>query len=199
MEDHLDLLDRALERELQHGCTEQDFRQGLKLDLRGAIIAHRAAVSLIRELREDPDLGVRYLTSERHPAPHSSTLIDVYVDDHDHRYWIDARTLALVQSFPAKDPYPSARAPRPRKRRPNVAPIRAKAVSLLNRLVPDFEERRVCLHPFEGNDDGAVYHFRWDDYAAPLAESEDPPFVHISISADGRWQSFTNTLQGMRA
>jgi hypothetical protein len=193
-DDYLAHIDRALERELLYGCTEHDIRQELRLDARSTFASHRAAVDLIRELRESPDLRVWYSTSKRHELSPNDTLIDVYVDENDYQYWIEPRSLAIVQSFSAKDPYQAARQARTRKERPSVAPIREKAVSLLKRLVPSFEDRYTQLHPFEGNDGGYVYHFRWDDYTSPVAESEDAPFVHISLSADGRLQSFTNTL-----
>ncbi len=193
-DDYLAHIERALERELLYGCTDHDIRQDLRLDARATYAAHRAAVDLIRELREQPDLRVWYSASRRHPLPHNDTFIDVYVDENGFHYWIEPRSLSVLQSFPTKDHYPATRTARARKERTSVAPIREKAVSLLRRLVPDFEDRYTRLHPFEGNEGGELYHFRWDDYASPSADDDEPPHVRISLSSDGRLQSFTNTL-----
>ena len=52
----------------------------------------------------------------------------------------------------------------------------------------------VCNDVQEDNRDRQVYFFRWDDFSAPLRESELPPFVQVALYADGQLASYTDTL-----
>lgn len=195
MDDYLAYLDHALERELLHGCSELDFRNGLKLDARSTFESHRAAVALIRDLAERPDLAVWYAGSKADPLAYSPQLLDVYVDERHFEYWFDPRTNLLIRFLPQAGHDPSPRALGAGKERPNVAPLREKAVSLLKRLIADFDDRMCDMHPFEANDGRGAYHFRWDDYSDAATETDEAPFVQVSVFANGALRSFTNALR----
>lgn len=198
MDEYIDLLDQTIQRELLHGCTDEDFENNLSLSGNAREGFRDSSVELIRELQCDPELSVWYQSTIRNPYSRNNGLIDIYVDENEYEYWIDPEKDSLVQTNIAPDKYPKTREVRKKGPRTDVAPLREKALTLLERFVPSFGGRRTRLHPHEGNKDGQVYYFRWDDYSEPLPESKEAPFIQVGLFANGNLESFTNALSDPR-
>lgn len=128
------------------------------------------------------------------PNPYSEgTFIDIYADDKGYEYWIDPSSGRLVQAGPSASAGSQTPPDGPAQRLP-VAALRQLATALIGTQITDFAKRRASLHPLEDNRDGLIYFFRWDDFAAPLKESELPPFIQVALTVNGRFASYTNTL-----
>jgi len=152
-----------------------------------------AAVSAIRKFRGRDDLTVNYGSTAADPYKDDGSTIEIYVDDESYEYWFDPAHGVLVQMGPRAGSDTQAHKIGPEGRLP-VADLRAQAVALIEAAVPGFAARRNSLHPLEDNKDRQIYFFRWDDFSAPLKDSQLPPFVQVGLRADGRLASFTNTL-----
>lgn len=140
---------------------------------------------------------VRLTFCERSPNPYSADdgkLIDIYVDDEGKEYWFDPDDRKIIQMGPHARQHQATLQSEPTTRL-NVAQLRKIALALAAKAIPNFFERREYLHPLEDNQRARVYFFRWDDFSAPVHESEMPPFLQIALYADGRLASFTNTLR----
>lgn len=152
-----------------------------------------AATAAIRRFRRDASLKLNYLATTSNPYRDDESLIESYADEQGNEYWIDPARDFLVQMGPSARTGQAPYQVRPADRLP-VAELRRLAVELIEAGLADFAQRRSSLHPLEDNRDRQVYFFRWDDFSAPLRESELPPFVQVALYADGRLASFTDTL-----
>ena len=153
----------------------------------------QAAAAGIRRFRGRDDLAVSFQSTSSNPYKDDGSKIDIYADNESNEYWVDPQDGALVQMGPQARADQKARKVGPDDRLP-VADLRDKALTLAEAVRPGFGARRSSLHPLEDNKDRQIYFFRWDDFSAPLKESELPPFIQIGLSADGRLVSLTNTL-----
>ena len=194
MDDYMTMLDRALHRELLHGCSDADLTDNLRMSQKSQQALHAKPVSLIQHLRENPLLEVWYSSTITSPFSNTPNLLDVYVDEYKHEYWYDPKSALLVQSTPPPDQYQATQKTRRKRDRFKVAPLREAAHKSLEAHVPNFMQRRGALHPFEENTNGDIFYFRWDDYSNPLTESEEAPYIQISLKRNGKIHSFTNAL-----
>lgn len=153
------------------------------------------ATETVRRIGERPTAVLSCLGPMPNPYLEDERILDTYADDAGNEYWFDAQTGTLVQMGPRADSHPPTHAARPATAPLPVKELREKAVALAAALAPRFAERRSSLHPLEDNRRRQTYFFRWDDFSAPLRESELPPFVQVALLADGRLAGFTNTLQ----
>lgn len=140
------------------------------------------------------DLKLTCLGTMPNPYRDDDSLLDTYADDAGNEYWFCSATGALIQVAPRESPDPKAYAPGPAGVLP-VKELRDRAVTAAAALSPNFLERRSSLHPLEDNRRRRIYFFRWDDFSAPLRDSELPPFLQVAMSCDGGLVSFTNTLR----
>lgn len=207
-------LNDVVRQELTGGCLQDDGRGGKKFcgdSEKKVASAHAEAAAAgdrlrarspelrggaqenIRKFRGRRDLVLSYQATSSNPYQDDGSVIETYVDDENNEYWIDPATDLLVQMGPAASADPAPHKTRPEDRRP-VAELRKTALALLETNVPSFAGRRSSLHPLEDNKNREIYFFRWDDFSAPLKESELPPFVQAAFYADGRLASFTDTL-----
>jgi len=147
----------------------------------------------IRRFRGHQDLVLTYQATSSNPYRDDDTVIETYVDNEANEYWVDPATDLVVQVGPAASADPAPHKTRPEDR-VAVADLRQAALDLLEANVPNFAGRRSSLHPLEDNKNREIYFFRWDDFSAPLKESELPPFVQVALYADGSLASFTDTL-----
>lgn len=118
---------------------------------------------------------------------------DVYEDSHGYVYRFDRADERLVAVDRLEDPDTKARQARDAARLP-VAQLRDLAVALIATVRPDFVRTRAGYHPLEGNRRRDLYLFRWEDCRGPVAECDDPPFVEVSLHADGTLVRFADTL-----
>ena len=153
----------------------------------------RAAETAVR-LTDRTDLKLSCLGTMPNPYRDDESLLDTYADDAGNEYWFCSATGTLIQMAPRESPDPQAYAPGPAGILP-VKELRERAVTLAGALVPHFLERRSSLHPLEDNRRRRIYYFRWDDFNAPLRESELPPFLQVALTAAGQLIGFTNTLR----
>ncbi len=151
------------------------------------------AVKNIKKFRGRDDLAVTYQTTSANPYRDDGAVIETYVDDDAYEYWIDPSHDRLVQMGPAARADQAPYKVRPEDRLP-VSGLRDQALRLIEAADPGFAARRSSLHPLEDNKAKQVYFFRWDDFSAPVKESEMPPFIQVGLYADGRLASFTDTL-----
>jgi hypothetical protein len=207
-------LDEAVRKESETGCVEDDEHgerrfcgaskeKAEKLhddtmrsidELRARPAEARAkAHAVIRNFRGDAKLPLTYTSTSSDPYRDGDGLIESYVDDNGNEYWINPQNDVLIQVGPNAGAHKAARPSRPDARL-SVKELRAKAVSLIEANVTGFAEKRSSLHPLEDNKKGEIYFFRWDDFSAPVKESEMPPFVQAGLYADGSIASYTNTL-----
>ncbi|MFA6603712.1 MAG: hypothetical protein WCT10_02620 [Patescibacteria group bacterium] len=172
-------------------ATPKDAENGLQArpaELRAA------ALKNVRRFRGRDELRLDYQATSSNPYRDDASLIETYVDDEGNEYWVDRATDALVQMGPAAGADTPAYAARPEDRLP-VAALRTLALQYAEAARPGFAERLSTLHPLEDNRERRIYFFRWDDFSAPVGESELPPFLQVAIRADGRLASFTDTLR----
>jgi len=208
-------LDETIRRELQDGCVETD-EQGGKRFCRGSaakVAAARTAakeaedglkarpaelrataVKNVRRFRGRDELRLDYQATSANPYRDDGSLIETYADDAGNEYWVDRATDALVQMGPAAGADTPAHETRPEDRLP-VAALRTLALQYAEAAHPGFGQRLSSLHPLEDNKERQIYFFRWDDFSAPVRESELPPFIQVALQADGRLASFTDTLR----
>jgi len=147
----------------------------------------------IRKFRGRDGLAVNYLATSSNPYRDDGARIETYVDDEANEYWIDPGDDHLVQVGPHAGGDQAPHKVGPENRLP-VSELRQQALRLIEAADPVFAARRSSLHPLEDNKGKQVYFFRWDDFSAPLKESEMPPFIQVGLYADGRLASFTDTL-----
>ncbi len=208
-------LDDAIRRELDSGCVETDAKGGKKLcgaakekidrlheetaaeiDARTSRLPGDRAGDLraIKKFRGLDRLPLTYNSTSSNPYRDDGSAIESYVDDQGNEYWVDPSADRLVQMGPHAG---SDQAPHQvgQENRLPVKELRDRAISLADGAVDGFAARRSSLHPLEDNKDKQIYFFRWDDFSAPLKESELPPFVQVALYADGTLASFTNTLR----
>jgi len=207
-------LDQAIKEELDKGCVQKDEAGGrrpcgdskARIDglhdeaaradddqkarpeaLRGSAVAN------IKKFRGRDDLAVTYQATSANPYRDDGAVIETYVDNDAYEYWIDPSNDRLVQMGPAARADQAPHKVRPEDRLP-VSGLRDQAVRLIETADPGFAARRSSLHPLEDNKGKQVYFFRWDDFSAPVKESEMPPFIQVGLYADGRLASYTDTL-----
>ncbi len=208
-------LDDAIRRELGSGCVETDAQGGKKLcgaskekidklhdetareiDGRRARLpgVREGAVRAIKKFRGLDQLAIAYNSTSPNPYRDDESVIESYVDDQGNEYWVDPSADRLVQMGPNAGGDQAPHQVGQADRLP-VKDLRERAISLADGAVDGFAARRSSLHPLEDNKDKQIYFFRWDDFSAPLKESELPPFVQVALYADGALASFTNTLR----
>lgn len=208
-------LDDAIRRELDSGCVESDAEGGKKLcgsskekidrlhdktarqiDERRARLAgdREGAIRAIKKFRGLDQLALAYNSTSPNPYRDDESVIETYVDDQGNEYWVDPSADRLVQMGPNAGGDQAPHQVGQENRLP-VKDLRDRAISLADGAVDGFAGRRSSLHPLEDNKDKQIYFFRWDDFSAPLKESELPPFVQVALYADGTLASFTNTLR----
>ncbi len=174
------------------GLHDEAARADDELKARPAPL-RETAVKNIKKFRGRNDLAVTYQATSANPYRDDGAVIEAYVDDDAYEYWIDPSNDRLVQVGPHARPDQAPHKVGPENRLP-VSSLRDQAVSLIAAVYPGFAARRSSLHPLEDNKAKQVYFFRWDDFAAPVKESEMPPFIQVGLYADGRLASFTDTL-----
>lgn len=151
------------------------------------------AVESIRQFRLQESLPVHFVAVAVNPYASDARTMEIYEDEDGYEYWIDPRDDRLVQTAPAARQPASPHQTRPEDRLP-VAELRSLALQLIEKSVPGFGSRLSCYHPLEDNRNREIYFFRFDDFSAPIPESELPPFIQVGLRADGRLVSFTDTL-----
>jgi len=121
-------------------------------------------------------------------------LIDVHCLDNGKEVWTDHATGRLVQVGDTFSNIPLTERSYCREQRLKASELRERAVRLIERMRPDFKEKRPTLHPLEDNRQCKCWYFRWDDFSTPVSESEMPPFIQVALWADGTLASFTDTM-----
>jgi len=208
-------LDQTIDRELRDGCVEADEKGRGKFCGRSAenvAAAHdeaartqdalrarpaelrETAVKNIRRFRGRDELRLDYRATSSNPYRDDESLIETYVDDEGNEYWIDPAGDSLVQMGPGAGADQTPHKIGSEARLP-VAELRRRALELAEAAWPGFNSKLSSLHPLEDNKDRQIYFFRWDDFSAPLKDSELPPFLQVALRADGRLVSFTDTLR----
>jgi hypothetical protein len=152
------------------------------------------ATETVRRIGERPTATLACLGPMPNPYLEEERILDTYADDAGNEYWFDAKTGTLVQMGPRADSHPPAHAARPATAPLPVKELREKAVAIAAAMNKKFAARRSSLHPLEDNRRRQTYYFRWDDFNAPLKESELPPFIQVALAAEGRLVGFTDTL-----
>lgn len=155
--------------------------------------ARHSAIGTIRRFRQDEKLAVRFLAVALNPYASDGRTMETYEDDQGYEYWIAPSDDRLIQAAPSASQFAAPHQVGPADRLA-VAELRELAYALIGQNLPSFKAIRPCLHPLEDNRGRQVYFFRFDDFRQPVPESELPPFVQVSLRADGRLVSYTNTL-----
>ena len=124
---------------------------------------------------------------------HADSLLERFSDDEGYTYWFDPRHGAIARAeAPARD-HQTSHAPRPENRLPVIL-LRDRAVALIDRQRAGFRDALSTFHPYEGNEKRNVYRFRWEDCGTPLAESAAPPYIEVTLRADGLLLEYVNCL-----
>ncbi len=153
------------------------------------------ALAAIRRLRKDDAFEAAYVNTVPHPyRDDDAACVEIY-NDGRFDYWIDPTNDRLVQAGP-NSRLREERHVAPNDRLP-ISELRMAAVDLAELVRPGFKAARPILHPLEDNRNREVYFFRWDDFRAPVKDTELPPFLQVGICADGILASFTDTLRDL--
>ena len=208
-------LDDTIRQELKDGCVEPDGQGGRRFcrDSAKKVAAARAAAKAaedgtkvrpaelqatamknVRRFRGRDELRLNYQATSSNPYRDDGSQIETYADDEGNEYWVDRATDALVQMGPSAGADTPAHEARPEDRLP-VKTLRDLALQYAEAAHPGFSKHLSSLHPLEDNKERQIYFFRWDDFSAPVGESELPPFIQVALYADGRLASFTDTLR----
>ena len=197
LEEIIDRLDSAVQQATDDSAEPAAVRNGrpLPFPLRASRdeTERQAAIGTIRRFRQDDSLAIRFLAVALNPYASDGRTMETYEDDQGYEYWVAPSDDRLIQAAPAAGQFTAAHPVGPADRLA-VAELRRLAYALIGENVPTFESVRPCLHPLEDNRDRQIYFFRFDDFRQPVPESELPPFVQVSLRADGRLLSYTNTL-----
>jgi hypothetical protein len=197
LEEIIDRLDSAVqqasEKETRESASSGNRPLPFPLSATRGESDRQAAIGTIRRFRQDESLAVRFLAVALNPYASDGRTMETYEDDQGYEYWIAPSDDRLIQAAPSAGQFAAPYQVGPADRLA-VAELRGLALTLIGQNVPSFETTRPCLHPLEDNRDRQVYFFRFDDFRQPVPESELPPFVQVSLRADGRLVSYTNTL-----
>jgi hypothetical protein len=131
------------------------------------------------------------LTSRIAPNPYRDNENVCIITDGERETWIDGGSKVLhFGPSPESKIKPDVKM----EDRKTVSDLRALAIEQIEALIPYFAVIKRTLHPLEDNLQKNLFFYRFDDYSRPMGDDEMPPFVQISLRADGEVVSFTNTL-----
>ena len=146
-------------------------------------IGNDQAIANIRAMFDPQDLSLSFLEETNNPnADMRKSLI--YMDEQGGEYWVDQRTLQVVQWIAGQTENLGEVK--------TIAALRMLAKTFAMRQSPTFRQKSSLLTITESTKDGKQYAFRWED--RPASGHVMPPFLLIVIRTDGYIQSYFNTL-----